>query len=164
MTRSPTLRLVLLLSALALPVEAQSDSLPPPGACWRFAFGEWTPPLDWSQAGHAGDASAMATQMRSVRDSIFVRDTAAVNSNTMLWERTTRGFQLLLFPPWWPVGVLVTFDSTALTAREMTGEAVAMAADGSRDPSRARVRAQNTCRSSGSDPQQSPRRIGSDPS
>lgn len=88
----------------------------------------------------------MAARVRSARDSIFVRDTSASRSNPMVWERTAKGFQLLLFPPWWPVGVLVTFDSTALTARELTGEAVAMVADGSRDPSRTRVRAQNTCR------------------
>lgn len=133
-------------AAIMTPAQAQSDSLPPPGACWRFSFGEWTPPLDWSRAGHTGEASTMAQRVRSARDSIFVRDTNAVNSNPMHWERTAHGFRLLLFPPWWPVGVLVTFDSTALTAQELTGEAVAMAADGASNPSRARVRARKTCR------------------
>lgn len=130
----------------AIPARAQSarDSLPP-GNCWRFSFGGWTPPLDWSRAGHSGDSATMEARMRRLRDSIFVRDTAAVNSNAMQWEHTSEGWRLLLFPPWWPVGVLVTFDSVVAPNGDMTGEAVALVAHASREPSRARVRARNAC-------------------
>ncbi|HSA55142.1 MAG TPA: hypothetical protein VLE53_05525 [Gemmatimonadaceae bacterium] len=124
---------------------ARVDAVPPPGACWRLAFSEWKPPLDWARAGHGRDSSVTAERMRRLRDSIFVSDTGAVNSNAMHWERTAKGLQLLLFPPWWPVGVLVTFDSTTADVREMTGDAVAMVADASHGPSKARVTARNSC-------------------
>ena len=126
--------------------EARRDSGPPPGACWRLSFSDWTPPLDWARAGHGRDSSGTAARMRRLRDSLFVSDTGAVNSNAMHWERTPKGLQLLLFPTWWPVGVLVTFDSATANAREMTGEAVAMVADAAQEASKARVTARNSCR------------------
>ena len=134
-----------LLAHAASAQDPRRDSLPPPGDCWRLAFSDWKPPLDWTRAGHGPDSSITAERMRRIRDSIFVSDTGVVNSNAMHWERTPKGLQLLLFPTWWPVGVLVTFDSPATNAREMTGEAVALVADASSEPSRARVKAVNSC-------------------
>lgn len=125
--------------------DVRRDTAPPPGACWRLSFSDWTPPLDWARAGHGRDSSVTAARMRRLRDSIFVSDTGAVNSSAMHWERTPKGLQLLLFPTWWPVGVLVTFDSAAAHAREMSGEAVAMVADAAQDASKARVTARNSC-------------------
>jgi hypothetical protein len=88
----------------------------------------------------------MAQRMRRIRDSVFARDTGAVNSNAMFWERTpTGGWQLLLFPAWWPVGVLVTFDNLSAVQTELTGEAAALMARAAQDPSTARVLARNTC-------------------
>lgn len=135
-----------LLAPAASAQDARRDSTPPPGACWRLSFSDWKPPLDWARAGHGRDSSASAERMRRLRDSVFVSDSGAVNSNAMHWERTARGLQLLLVPEWWPVGVLVTFDSASDNPREMSGEAVAMVADASHEPSRARVRAVNSCR------------------
>jgi hypothetical protein len=145
----PAAAMVLLLLA-PLPASAQGggDQGPVLGACWRLAFGAWKPPLDWARSGHDGDSSVTAERMRRIRDSVFVKDTGAVNSNAMFWERTASGgYQLLLFPPSWPVGVLVTFDSLKADPNQagLTGEAVALMASAAQEPSRARVVARNTC-------------------
>jgi hypothetical protein len=127
--------------AQSAPVAAPRDSLNPSSACWRFGFGAWAPPLDWSGAGHTGEARSMADRVRRIRDSVFVKDSIATNSNAMYWDRTEQGLVLFLFPHWWPVGVEVLFDAVAPGAAEMAGQATAMVADASQAPSRARVRA-----------------------
>jgi len=119
----------------------QPDSIPEAGKCWRFAFGDWTPPLDWERAGHAGRAGDLAERVRRVRDSVFVRDSAATRNNAMYWERTKQELAVVLFPPWWPVGVRVVFDSILADGREMTGRATALVADAGQEPARARARA-----------------------
>ena len=113
----------------------------PSSTCWRFAFGAWTPPLDWSRAGHNGRAGELADRVRRVRDSVFVKDTNAVRNSEMLWERTRVGWSVVLFPTWWPVGVMVQFDSVVTPGREMAGDATALVADATQEPSRARARA-----------------------
>jgi hypothetical protein len=113
----------------------------PAGACWRFAFSAWTPPLDWERAGHDGKAAQLNERVRRVRDSVFVRDSAAARNNAMHWERTERGLSVVLFPPWWPVGIKVEFDSVTAGGTEMIGQAVAFVADAGQEPARARARA-----------------------
>ncbi len=121
---------------------AQGDTSPPEaGKCWRFAFGSWTPPLDWEKAGHTGRATEMADRVQRVRDSVFARDSTATRSRAMYWERTTRGLSVVLFPPWWPVGVLVEFDSVTAAAGEMTGLATALVANAGSETAHTRVRA-----------------------
>lgn len=122
-------------------VAAQSPVETPTSKCWRFAFGAWTPPLDWGNAGHEGRASDLANRVQRVRDSVFVKDTNAVRNNTMYWEQTKAGWSVVLFPEWWPVGVKVDFDSVLAQGREMTGEAIALVADAGKPSSRARARA-----------------------
>lgn len=132
------------VAILALPraaVAQRADSVPERGTCWRFAFGTWTPPLDWERAGHDGRAAELAERVRRVRDSVFVRDTTATHNNAMYWERTEEGPAVVLFPPWWPVGVRVVFDSVLAEGREMTGQATAFVADAGQAPARARARA-----------------------
>ena len=113
----------------------------PSSTCWRFAFGAWNPPLDWSRAGHDGRAGELADRVQRVRDSVFVKDTNAVRNREMLWERTKAGWSVVLFPTWSPVGVMVQFDSVVTAGREMVGEATALVADSRQEPSRARARA-----------------------
>ena len=113
----------------------------PSGLCWRFAFGAWTPPLDWERAGHRGNTTEMSDRIHRIRDSIFAKDTNAVRNNAMVWERTRRGWSVVLFPPWWPVGVSVEFDSVMAGGNEMTGQATAFVADAGQENSRARARA-----------------------
>lgn len=113
----------------------------PSSTCWRFAFGAWNPPLDWARAGHDGRAGDLADRVQRVRDSVFVKDTNAVRNREMLWERTKTGWSVVLFPTWWPVGVVVQFDSVVTAGHEMLGEATALVADATQQPSRARARA-----------------------
>ena len=128
--------LLLLLSA-----SLQGPDQAPASKCWRFAFGAWTPPLDWDRAGHDGKASELAARAQRVRDSVFARDTNATRNNAMMWEQTKLGWSVVLIPSWWPVGVKVEFDSVLAGGREMTGQAVAFVADAGQQPSRARARA-----------------------
>jgi hypothetical protein len=120
---------------------AASNISAPPSACWRFAFGQWTPALDWSRAGHPGEIGATASAVQRIRDSVFARDPVATSNNAMTWERTPDGMLLMLYPPWWPVGVKVTFDSTTADGKEMVGTAVALQANADQTPSHSRARA-----------------------
>ena len=113
----------------------------PSSKCWRFAFGAWTPSLDWDRAGHDGKATDLANRVQRVRDSVFAKDTNAVRNNAMYWERTRSGWSVVLFPPWWPVGVKVDFDSVLAGGTEMTGQAIALVANAGAEASRARARA-----------------------
>ena len=122
-------------------VAAQSVDEEPTSKCWRFAFGAWTPPLDWGGAGHEGRASDLANRVQRVRDSVFAKDTNAIRNNAMFWEKTNGGWSVVLFPEWWPVGVKVEFDSVLAQGREMTGSAIALVADAGKPASRARARA-----------------------
>jgi hypothetical protein len=132
---------MMLLTGASTAGRAQSAEQAPSSTCWRFAFGAWTPPLDWERAGHEGKAGDLASRVQRVRDSVFARDTNAVRNNAMIWERTRAGWSVVLFPAWWPVGVKVDFDSVLAPGREMTGEALALVADAGQTPSRARARA-----------------------
>ena len=131
------------LTLMAVPhiAGAQSANDAPTSKCWRFAFGAWTPPLDWGRAGHEGRASDLANRVQRVRDSVFAKDTNAVRNNAMYWEQTKAGWSVVLFPEWWPVGIKVEFDSVLAQGREMTGEAIALVADAGKPPARARARA-----------------------
>jgi hypothetical protein len=119
----------------------QSGVQEPSSTCWRFAFGSWTPPLDWAGAGHDGRAADLANRVQRVRDSVYARDTNAVRNNAMIWERTRTGWSVVLFPQWWPVGIQVHFDSVFAGGREMTGRATALVANSNSQPSRAPARA-----------------------
>lgn len=119
----------------------QGPDQSPSSKCWRFAFGAWTPPLDWDRAGHDGKATVLANRVQRVRDSVFARDTNATRNSAMMWERSRSGWSVVLFPNWWPVGVKVDFDSVLAEGREMTGQAIAFVADAGQAPSRARARA-----------------------
>jgi hypothetical protein len=113
----------------------------PSSVCWRFAFSSWAPPLDWAAAGHEGRAAELAARVQRVRDSVYVRDSVASRNNAMIWEETAQGWRVVLFPPWWPVGVKVEFDSVYAEGREMSGTATAFVADAGQTASRARAQA-----------------------
>jgi hypothetical protein len=135
------LRVAIPVMLLLLSGSRQGPELTPSSKCWRFAFGSWTPPLDWDRAGHEGKASDLANRVQRVRDSVFAKDTNATRNKAMTWERTGLGWSVVLFPEWWPVGVKVDFDSVLAGGSEMTGQAIAFVADASQQPSRARARA-----------------------
>ena len=128
-------------AALLLSGFLQGPDQTPSSKCWRFAFGAWTPVLNWDRAGHDGTANDLASRTQRVRDSVFARDTNATRNSPMMWERTKVGWSVVLFPDFWPVGVKVAFDSVLAEGREMTGQATALVADAGQAPSRARARA-----------------------
>ena len=143
--RSIVVRIIvaaILLPAVARIVGAQGDDQGAPSSkCWRFAFGAWTPPLDWEKSGHYGKADDLSNRVQRIRDSVFAKDTSAVRNNAMIWVRGKDGWSVVLFPSWWPVGVKVDFDSVFAEGREMTGQAAALVADAGQVASRARARA-----------------------
>lgn len=146
MTAGPAAASAVLAAAAILgasrAAHAQSPAtVEPSSVCWRFAFSAWDPPLDWEKAGHDGKAAELAERVRRVRDSVFVKDSTATRNNAMVWEQAGRGWSVVLFPPWWPVGVKVEFDSIYAEGREMAGRALAFVADAAQQPSRARARA-----------------------
>jgi len=140
--RSTVVQIIVAMMLLPAIVDAQSDDQGAPSSkCWRFAFGAWTPPLDWEKSGHFGKADDLSNRVQRIRDSVFAKDTSAVRSNAMIWVRGKDGWSVVLFPTWWPVGVKVDFDSMFAEGREMSGQAAALVADASQAASRARARA-----------------------
>ena len=93
--------------------------------CYGFSFGKWTPPLDWERSGHG-----------SVLDS--ARVPRAPNGRG--WAASDLEMQsdssLLLFPPWWPAGVLVVFKAKPASLGDtVAGTATAFVADARKRPS-----------------------------
>lgn len=141
MRPGPSFAVVLIMPAAMTAQGSRGDSATAPSACWRFSFGEWTPALDWARAGHAGDSAGAATRVQRLRDSVYDKDPIGARSNAMTIEYTKAGMLVVLYPPWWPAGVSLTFDSTLTGGKEMTGTAVALVADGTRQRPKARTRA-----------------------
>src|SRR5205085_1423139 len=70
--------------------------------CLGFAFGAWTPKLDWHAAGHTVDPSSVHMDRAEGG-----RDWAAPPSGI------AGDTALLLFPHWWPAGVAVALPTRA---------------------------------------------------
>lgn len=142
MVRATVIVFVLATPLTLIAQNQRTESAAPPSACWRFAFGSWTPPLDWAGAGQPGSDSGTAAIVQRVRDSIYAGDPVASRNSAMTIEQTSSGMLVMLYPAWWPAGVKLTFDSTLAGGREMIGTAIALTANGSVAPSQARARAQ----------------------
>jgi len=98
--------------------------------CYGFAFGKWTPALDWERSGHG-----------SVLDS--ARVPRAPNGRG--WAASDIEFRsdssLLLFPPWWPAGILVVFKAKPASLGDtVAGTATAFVADARKQPSTSPIR------------------------
>ncbi len=123
-------------------VRAQgARNVPQPSPCLRFAFGAWNPSLNWEGAGHLGDADANGQVVRRLRDSIFLQQPGSVASDGMVWDEKSGGRRVFVFPAWWPVGIVVQFDSATIARDTLRGLAEAMVADGSAARPTAKVRA-----------------------
>jgi hypothetical protein len=125
-----TIRLVSLavplLVAVGGPVGAQ---LPAEQAsrCYGFAFGAWTPPLDWRAAGH-GPFPAAGSDQRAPDGRSWAFDPAA---DTLL----------ILVPSWWPAGVVVSLPNPPGPGGDtVVTRATALVANGERRPPVSRVR------------------------
>lgn len=112
---------------------AQDTARPPasePAVCLGFAFGPFTPKLDWAKAGHAPihDSSAVP---RAPDGRDWASDVAMPNDSS-----------LYLFPSWWPVGVWVELSTrTPAPGDTATGRATALVARGNITPPVAAVKA-----------------------
>lgn len=98
--------------------------------CLGFAFGRWTPPLDWHAARHTG-----AMDSSGVGHAPGGRGWAAGDGE--MPDST-----LMLYPGWWPVGVTVALPTRSPARGDtVSGIATALVADGRvRNPT-AKVRA-----------------------
>lgn len=136
-----TLALAVALALPAWSARGQTPSPPPApaatppraeeetGACFGFAFGKWTPPLDWRAAGHDRVDTAGFIHAPEGRD--WAADLAAAGDTL-----------LMLFPVWWPAGVAVEVPTRRLAVGDtVTGKAVALVGDGRVKPPTAPVRA-----------------------
>jgi hypothetical protein len=89
------------------------------GDCYRFVFGEWTPPLDAKAAGHAPFPPAESLPK------------APGGRGWALSDSTAHDMQLMLYPSFWPAGVSVRFPHAPRTRSDtVRGMAMALVADG----------------------------------
>jgi hypothetical protein len=112
-------------------LEGQTRPPSAAGACFGFSFGAWTPPLDWEAAGHGARPNP-----KSLQQAPDGRDWAVD-----LADESTDS-SLVLFPAWWPVGVVVRLPRALLaTGDTLRGRATALVADARRQAPTADVRA-----------------------
>jgi len=121
-----------LLGALAVPASARAQTAGGRGTeavCLGFAFGAFTPKLDWEKAGHAPIRAGSVQRAPDGRD--WASDQALPNDSS-----------LYLFPAWWPVGIWVELSTRAPAPGDtVDGRATALVARGNITPPVARVRA-----------------------
>ena len=98
--------------------------------CYGFAFGKWTPPLDWARSGH-GAVLDSARVPRAPNGRGWAASDIEIRSDS----------SLLLFPPWWPAGVLVVFKAKPRSLGDtVAGTATAFVADARKQPSTSQIR------------------------
>jgi hypothetical protein len=128
---STTLRRFVLLLVVALSpatLTAQSQTTTPT-VCLGFAFGAWTPALDWRAAGHPPLDPKFHLRADDGRD--WATTEAVQNESTVI-----------LLPAWWPAGVSVTLPNRSPALGDtVIGAAFAFVADGRRTAPRSQVRA-----------------------
>jgi hypothetical protein len=134
MRRSLLCPVALLVLALVPPRQAGAQgAAPAPDAsvCLGFAFGAWTPKLDWRAVGHTGAPGSVAQeQAPGGRD--WAAPPGATESDTTI----------LLFPRWWPAGVIVALPTRTPAAGDtVTGRAIALVPRGDTAAPESRVRA-----------------------
>jgi hypothetical protein len=123
----PPLR-ALLLALLAAPALVHAQQRDEPTVCLGFAFGQWTPALDWRAAGHQTPIDPNFHQRAD--DGRDWATTQAVQD-----EHT-----IMLLPSWWPAGVSVTLPTrTPAPGDTITGSAFAFVADGRKKAPTAKV-------------------------
>jgi hypothetical protein len=107
---------------------AQQKNEPP--VCLGFAFGKWTPALDWRAAGHVTPLDTLTHQ--GTGDGRDWATTQAVQN-----EHT-----IILLPSWWPAGVSVTLPNRSPAMGDtVVGAAFAFVGDGRRTAPVSQVRA-----------------------
>jgi hypothetical protein len=123
---------VVAAASLAWPAHAQvqlPDTTAP--TCLGFAFGAWTPALDWRSAGHGAAPDASGLMKAPVDRDWATNGVGGVEDSVVI-----------LYPRWWPAGVAVTLSTRRPAPGDtIVGRAVALVADGRRANPVSRVRA-----------------------
>lgn len=97
---------------------ADTDGADPrPDECFGFTFGEWEPPLDWAAARHRVPLARPPGTPSGPRGDASHAGLATDSS-------------LMLYPAWWPAGVLVHFTARNAAGDTLRGIATALVADG----------------------------------
>jgi hypothetical protein len=125
-------RAALALATIALPAATRAQSASPDSSvCLGFTFGTWKPALDWTAAGHGiRPDSSRLLHAPSGRD--WAAGMAASEPDSLL----------MLFPSWWPAGVVVDLPSRRPAPGDtVIGRARALIAYGDRPIPTTRVRA-----------------------
>jgi hypothetical protein len=127
-----------LIVVLALSQTAQSQtSSSDPSLCFGFSFGKWAPPLNWQLAGHG----------KSIDTTGFARAPGGRDwAIPGLGDAVDSSF--VLFPAWWPVGVLVELPRIPTVINDtVAGRATALVADARNPIPKTTIRAwQALCR------------------
>src|SRR5689334_4265014 len=105
------------VTAVALPYAARAQDASRAASdstvCLGFAFGPWTPNLDWRAVGHDAPGSIARDSTAEGRDRAAPPEP---NDST-----------LMLMPRWWPAGVIVQLPTrTPAPGDTITGRAVAL--------------------------------------
>ena len=133
----PSIRLVSLALGVALLVapafagaQAQQPQRDEPPVCLGFAFGTWTPALNWKAAGH--ETPIDQALLQRAEDGRDWATTQAVQD-----EHT-----IVLLPAWWPVGVSVTLPNRSPAVGDtVVGTAFAFIGDRRKTAPTTKVRA-----------------------
>jgi hypothetical protein len=113
-----------LMVAMAHTAIAQTTTGSEPSQCYGFAFGAWTPALDWQLAGHGAPVDSARVPRAPNGRGWAAIDVEPQSDST-----------LLLFPPWWPAGISVKFATKPASPNDtIAGRAVALVADGRKRP------------------------------
>ena len=111
--------------AQTAPPSATGDA----GLCFGFSFGPWTPALNWQVAQGFTLDSSRVPRAPGGRGWAAI-DVEAQSDST-----------LLLFPPWWPAGIVIAFTAKPSSPKDtVPGKATALVADGRLRASTSNVR------------------------
>jgi hypothetical protein len=110
------LAMLLMAAAAGAQQPQRPDSAEHPDECYRFLFGPWTPPLDWTAAGHRPMKLPPPSAQPGTRGDAS-------------HEGVPRDSTLMLYPDWWPVGVVVRFRAHSASGDTLHGTASALVAD-----------------------------------
>ena len=112
-----TVASILLMCVALAPARAQTAT--DDASCLGFAFGTWTPPLNWKGAGHVNPLDSAHVGRAPGGRGWAANDTAGATP------------YLMLFPMWWPAGVALELPNRSPAIGDtVTGKATALIADG----------------------------------
>jgi hypothetical protein len=126
---------------LLAPIGAAAQASSAPDECFGFAFGPFTPSLDYAAAGHPGRATAMSGSHPGVAGTGAASPAAAAmapRESAVRIDDDPHDSLLILYPAWWPAGVAVRWSKAS--GDTLLGTAEAFVANGSARVPRSTIR------------------------